>query len=426
MTTMVVILLEWIQALLHERIEQETREPVFRIPVLEYGSIGLVLPHPTFWKQMVVILSILTAINAFTAVTVYYMIVLQRGSASSYLVGYGLIFPMLLYVPLRAALFLGVHNTAQVCERRPMCTGFGSSRKVIGISASLTVVVFRCMMAIHNTLPPLVDRDVWSFVSYYVSPLQFQLDTTTGKVIPSSPEKFSQYARTTLMSLLFLGVFLGLMIHVNFELVPRQPVQTVWDLFQWQNIVNNYAMGYLMGRCLDAGTLAVGVLLEGASGKSVILVSNNPLTQSTSPSDFWGRRWNELVHIVLKTGGVYIPMRKNGFSRGMAGLATFAVSGLFHEYILVALTMIDGPTYGNHLNFFLWNAVVIILENLLSNHPVIQWTSKNLPRPIITALVLLTALPISHWFTDEYLEIGFFHDFSVGFPFLAWYPSKAQ
>jgi hypothetical protein len=46
----------------------------------------------------------------------------------------------------------------------------------------------------------------------------------------------------------------------------------------------------------------------------------------------------------------------------------------------------------------------------------IMWMSQNLPRPVRTAFVLLTVLPISHLFTDEYVLNGMLPDFAMAFP----------
>jgi hypothetical protein len=114
----------------------------------------------------------------------------------------------------------------------------------------------------------------------------------------------------------------------------------------------------------------------------------------------------------------------------VAALVTFAASGLFHEYLLVALMMLEkfdyAPNYGHQLVFFAWNGTVLALEGVFSGHPAIQWMSKNLPKPIITALVLLTVLPISHFFVDEYLAVDFFNHFAVGMSTVVWYPSIAS
>lgn len=210
----------------------------------------------------------------------------------------------------------------------------------------------------------------------------------------------------------------------------------------------------------------VGTLIECLSGNKVIELSDNPMTHSSSPSDFWGVRWNALVHIVLK-GAVYIPLRRNGFSKGLAGLATFASSGLLHEYVLTVIALKGvileddsayTPKYGSHLAFFAWNGIVLMLEGLLHKHPIIQKMKRTLPAPIITAMVLMTVLPVGHWFTgefdradcrehsltnlplasfcalilyhfhlkDEYAETEFYNDFAVGMPLLVWTPLRYE
>jgi len=185
---------------------------------------------------------------------------------------------------------------------------------------------------------------------------------------------------------------------------------------------------------LNAGSRMVGTLVEMISGKAVIELCDNPMTASTSPSEFWGRRWNALVHVVLK-GGVYIPLRKNGVAKGVAAVATFAASGLLHEYILTALAskgvLLEDdtaymPNYGYHLAFFVWNGLVLMLEGLFYEHFFVQGLKQNLPEPIIVATVIMMVLPIGHWFTDEYAEIGFYDDIAVGFPTFVWTPGKYQ
>ena len=113
-------------------------------------------------------------------------------------------------------------------------------------------------------------------------------------------------------------------------------------------------------------------------------------------------------------------MRKNGFSKGVAALATFIASGVLHEYVVWALSLKKilladhtayTPRYGYHLIFFIWNGIVLSLENLLSKHPVFQWMSKNLPKPIITAFVIMTVLPVGHWFTGK--SFGIFYSCSL-------------
>jgi hypothetical protein len=47
---------------------------------------------------------------------------------------------------------------------------------------------------------------------------------------------------------------------------------------------------------------------------------------------------------------------------------------------------------------------------------VFQLLKKNLPPLIVSLLVTITALPIAHWFTFDYVKDDFFHDGQIGFP----------
>lgn len=263
---------------------------------------------------------------------------------------------------------------------------------------------------------------------FFVSPVQFIFDDKKGEVIRASKQDVASSVWKAVKALAMLSVLLGLVIHFDFEVFPRKEIKTFWDLFYWRNLCNNYVMACkscsnlcdiskrawpytqfpdLTGIGLESGTRVVGTLIEVVTGNKVIELSDNPMTHSTSPSDFWGRRWNSLVHIVLK-GAIYIPLRKNGFSKGIAALATFAGSGLLHEYVLTAIALKGAmpndknahlPKYGNHLAFFAWNGVVLMLEGLFYKHAIIQKVKTTLPDVVITAMVIMTVLPIGHWFT---------------------------
>jgi hypothetical protein len=94
----------------------------------------------------------------------------------------------------------------------------------------------------HDTLPPYVERDLLTFVLFYVWPLQFKFDSKTGKVVPCSTQDFIKNTISTVMSMIMLSIILGIMIHVDFELFTRRPVTKFGDLFYWGNLLNNYAL----------------------------------------------------------------------------------------------------------------------------------------------------------------------------------------
>jgi len=54
------------------------------------------------------------------------------------------------------------------------------------------------------------------------------------------------------------------------------------------------------------------------------------------------------------------------------------------------------PTHGRTTIFFLWNAMLIILEKILARRTFFQSTTMRLPRPLITFLVVISTLPLAN------------------------------
>jgi len=57
-----------------------------------------------------------------------------------------------------------------------------------------------------------------------------------------------------------------------------------------------------MYQCLVTGSTGVGLLISLLSGIETMTLMDNPLFESSSPSEFWGQRWNKLIQGVLKVG----------------------------------------------------------------------------------------------------------------------------
>lgn len=165
----------------------------------------------------------------------------------------------------------------------------------------------------------------------------------------------------------------------------------------------------------------LALLITTTFGVKVDSPMKNPIFQSTSPSDFWGRRWNLVIHGVLKRA-VFKPVYKLTSSRFLSLIAAFASSGLFHEYLLLAMHHNDQTVevaMFKNIAFFFWNAAVIILEILLADKFVFQFAKKTLPRPIIALLIVATALPVAHWFMHPYVkDTGFVEHLMIGFPII--------
>jgi hypothetical protein len=145
------------------------------------------------------------------------------------------------------------------------------------------------------------------------------------------------------------------------------------------------------------------------TGRKVEKIMDNPMLASTSPSDFWGRRWNLLIHACLKNG-VYKPMRSKGASPAVATFAAFIASALFHEWLLKASfagSSAHGDDdvdiqYGMTTLFFLWQAVLVTVDGLIGNSKLCQTFARLVPvGPLRTACVIMCGLPVAHFFMDS-------------------------
>ena len=139
---------------------------------------------------------------------------------------------------------------------------------------------------------------------------------------------------------------------------------------------------------------------------------------------------NNFFRLLPSQRGVFKPLIKN-YSKELAALATFVASGLIHEYVLAVLSYsvpggkedikfdFNKPSYGLHLAFFLYNGILIRIEYAFMGtifHQKI--VGLSLPSPLLTFIVIGTALPIAHWFTEEYVKCGVYDSLKVGCPMI--------
>jgi membrane associated rhomboid family serine protease len=107
----------------------------------------------------------------------------------------------------------------------------------------------------------------------------------------------------------------------------------------------------------------------------------------------------------------------------MAAMATFLASGIIHEYVwyLLFYTSIHQddvhvPPFGKQLLFFGWNGILLVMEYA------VRWEKlvSAIPKPIVTLLVVLMALPVGHLFTGDMLKGGYFSSLQLALPILTW------
>lgn len=388
-----------------KKFEEDIREVSFEFQVKWLGRFGFVGADPIYALQLFSLVCLQSVGNIFVSLVIYECILAKpmKGSWTSYIVGYGVIFPVMVLLPFWWIDSLDLRNQAMMF--------------VPAVNSCL--VFFRCMEAMHDTVPAFAQTSRVNFALYTAAAIQFRYDHQSNQTVACSFSgvilKAARYGWLALQT----AFMFSLLYPRNYELIPLPKDGLVLSCAI--HLVNNLAMASLTSLCLDAGATAFGMGMALITGIDTVPLHDNPLIKSQSPSEFWNRRWNTLVSNCLKRA-VYMPLKQSKFSKSFAALATFVASGIMHEYIILVLCywkiVRTGQLSlsGTHLIFFAYNGVVVIFESCTKDLEVIHYVARKFPKPIKTALVILIVLPLAQFFTQIYVDIGFYTAIGLGLP----------
>ncbi|CAB9524676.1 expressed unknown protein [Seminavis robusta] len=386
-------------------------------------TMGIIPLDPGFWICTFVLLSLQALMNMTVALVTYFAIVQTQDDSTRLLIGYGVLVPCLLILPpVLCAYYVEFQSLTLM-----LCLLGGMPNKL-----ALAVIE-----AIHQCLPTYATthQDKRMLVLYFSSTLQLKFDPHTHRPVPFTPTIFWNKLASFMTVFVQTSLLFSLLLPYNYQVFPQHHTNTsilgtLVNLYSWGNLANGFLMASITSLVLDGGASGLGLVTSICTGYTMEDFSDAPLTSCTSVSDFW-RKWDRPVQSSLRNG-CYRPLRKATLSSSMAAVGTFVASGLIHEYMVAFMTLVKRdtpyqPAYGNQFLFFLWNAVVMMLERYyyspwFSASAVVNnsGTSSNkwyhLPQPIRTALVLLTVLPIAFLFTDEYVQSSFYTDAVWAFP----------
>mmetsp|Transcript_20238 Transcript_20238/g.29701 ORF Transcript_20238/g.29701 Transcript_20238/m.29701 type:complete len:378 (-) Transcript_20238:50-1183(-) len=335
------------------------------------------------------------------------------------LVTFGVILPFILVEPFWIIEYLNINSSA---SKLTIMT--------LPINTSL-----RFLEAYFGCTPHAAKKSLSQFLMY-ISCLasSTSIDKPNCELIPVTKafvyQRLKEFSRTYLI---MSGLF-SVLAPVNFypfeesrNLALGSMDYKIMDMFSPYHLLGNFLLALTLSVSLDQSTTGLSVIYNVLYGVQTGKVVLNPMLKSESPSHFWGRRWNMTVHTGLK-GGIYKPMRTNGYSKVVAVLVTFLGSGLLHEYVIYILlqgheSTIPSIRYGKNIIFFGWNGILVMTESILSSNSSFQkswWMGRIrlLPPAFVTALVILSALPVAHLFIDDWIQVGYFSHVQVGMPLL--------
>jgi len=408
-----------------DKLDSDTRHPALKFDVPScFGGweLGLLLPSLTFWVQLSVLMVILSLISQALAAFIFLFVVKNQGKVVAYITGYGVVIPLAIILPFTLVTCLDLRNSF-----------------IILFVASLPMLVgFRCMEAMHGTGPKEVESKLSSYCLYYSSMIEILFDEKGNGIKVNAKEIYKTVVSTTIPALIEIVMLLSILVPKSYKLVEERTTDSILDMFHWSRLLNNFSLAYLVASGLKVCSLILSFSTSMLSGFKTITVTDNAMLKCTSISDFWGRRWNQLIHGLLKRG-IYKPIRRH-YSPATAALGAFCASGIIHEYIVCLMEfryansledsnssrnthvlstfVINYIFMSNHsqLWFFLWNGMLLLGEMKFRSSKIFQKIGKILPQRVQTFFILMTALPVAHWFLDVYIEHDFFLCIGVGFP----------
>ena len=339
-------------------------------------------------------------------------------STQGFLIGFGILIPLALVLPFVIIDRYDIRNV-----------GF----RLAWVSAPFTLTL-RTLEALFGFVPTIACQSPWDYVLH------------VGLILQPKVDSNGKYVAVTLWSMLsnvrqyicWLSVY-TLLYHVlapNFE--PFRVDNDRDKLFYWDipRLYNTFIQAYVVNVTLSLSMTGVSTLGSVLSGVQMLdQVTDHPMFLSESVSDFWGRRWNNLIHVGLKQG-VYKPVRYLTGNKFLASLVAFVSSGLYHEYVWILLFF---PTTaqladdndasleccpscyckawpGKQVLFFGWNGILISLEYALSRTALMRQLSQRLPQWLQSHLIILTALPVGHLFTQDITRAGYFEHLRQAIP----------
>jgi hypothetical protein len=319
---------------------------------------------------------------------------------------FGFVIPALLYAPFPYIEFFDIRaQSLRLC--------------LLAVPISSTL---KCFEVMYGFSPEKVTSTLEDFLTHFSFIHYPKMDKHTKKMLLTSVTSISDSILNYIKNTLAHGILFSVLKPYEFEPFPSKHQST--DFFiatNMMDLLNNFVSAVTVSFMLEFTTSGIGIIIQAIGGFQHDRVVDNPMLASKSPSDFWGKRWNLLVHRGLKQG-IYKPCWYITGSRNFSVLMAFLASGLLHEYTWAVLFFQNShepakyiPTHGKNFLFFGWNGCLLLFENLVGTTRWNRWTNSK-PRLLISILVVLTALPIGHLFTGDVIRGGLFDSLMPLFP----------
>lgn len=414
-----------LRRLFEDQLINDVRIPSFSIHVASF-QVDFLAPNPLFFGHIITILSLQMFVACFLSAIMYYGIVLGSSkegvkSISGYLIGYGLVIPTSLLLPFWLIDILDLRNV-----------GYR-----MGLVCLPMTVTLRCLESMYGFVEEPARKSLFEYIAgsaFIVKPFRDQ----NQNLVPLTLEVVQRELRYHATALVSFAILFHIFEPFQWYPFPSEvQANQVWVSFDIGNLYNTFVQAFLTSTTLALSVSGCGVLASLLSGVAFDgTITDHPMFLSTSPSNFWGRRWNSLIHTGLKQG-VYKPVRWRTGNRTLASITAFVASGIYHELVWKILftptsaQLADGMMpydpkcclscycygwHGKQMVFFCWNGILIALEYLIGEH--VGKATHFLPQWLLNHLVVVLSLPVGHLFTADLTKAGYFDSIRQALPLL--------
>lgn len=262
------------------------------------------------------------------------------------------------------------------------------------------VAGFRWLELMLGTGPHGFDTSAKNFVIYFASPAEVLFDES-GQ-LKASPPGLVPATLLRIAGHMLVGT-LVLSLGKATSFMPCLEPSTELAAMKLLGFPQALPAVYLQTAfiyCTLATAMLMHRLLPALFGVDSVDSMRSPLLLSTSVRDFWGRRWNLVVHRLMKRT-FFLPLAGGSATgRHVGGLLAFMMSGLFHEYMWLAVNWGDWQFYtpGLCLLFFLVQFLICAAEAALSRTAVGMMLGDVLPPSLRTFMTTLVVLPFGPLF----------------------------
>lgn len=202
----------------------------------------------------------------------------------------------------------------------------------------MAVVCFRCVEAMYGTSPDVVETSIWTYTGYYSSVIPFVWDPKTKQRQRMPLQQIVMSMVEILCFFVALSVVLSFLIQYEYQPfddpVPLTELTLTTDMVSPGHLLNSYChAGKLekiaLVQCEVDGTCVVGNLMfviaqllpsplevlvyltlktgfdltafgENVKGFATEKIFDAPFVKSRTPTEFWTKRWNLIIHPLLK------------------------------------------------------------------------------------------------------------------------------